>query len=269
MTSDRPFATIGDNCIDRYLPPVGLTTVGGNAVNVAVQLASLGRRVAYHGAIGADAEGGRILSALAGNGVETRVETRPGERTAVTDLELLHANDRRIVREDFGACASYRPSESALKAIRRSGHLHIGWLTDAAGLKRRLAGSGVVISQDLAVNPDPAAVTLAFASSGESWDRAEAMLSDILEKGIQVGVVTCGALGSLVGTGRTRFLTYAAPAVIVDTTGAGDSFIAGFLHAFAQNRPLDECLFGGRDVAARTCGHYGGFPQEPHRWPEP
>jgi fructoselysine 6-kinase len=266
MTSDRPFAGIGDNCIDRYLPPVGLTTVGGNAVNVAVQLARLGRTVAYHGAIGADAEGARILSALAGNGVEVSVETRAGERTAVTDLELLHANDRRIAHEDFGACASYRPSEAALEAIRRCGHLHIGWLADAPGLKRRLAGSGVVISQDLAVNPDPTGVTLAFASAGESWDKAEAMLSDILERGTPIAIVTCGSLGSLAASGRTRLRVDAAPAEVVDTTGAGDGFIAGFLHGFAQNWPLDACLLSGRDVAARTCEHYGGFPQEPQRW---
>jgi fructoselysine 6-kinase len=268
MTSDRPFATIGDNCIDRYLPPVGLSTVGGNAVNVAVHLARLGRTVAYHGAIGADAEGARILSALAGNGVEACVETRSGERTAVTDLEVIHANDRRIVREDFGACASYRPSEGDIDSIRRCSHLHIGWLPDATDLKRRLAGSGLVVSQDLAVNPDPAGVTLAFASAGESWDRAEALLSDILERGIGVAIVTCGALGSLAGSGRTRFLTDAAPAAIVDTTGAGDSFIAGFLHGFAQDWPLDACLLSGRSVAARSCEHYGGFPQEPHRWVE-
>ena len=35
------FAAVGDNCIDRYLPPIGLSLVGGNAINVGVQLLSL------------------------------------------------------------------------------------------------------------------------------------------------------------------------------------------------------------------------------------
>ena len=50
-------ATVGDNCIDRYLPPIALATVGGNAVNVAVHLRRLGRRTAYFGAVGEDREG--------------------------------------------------------------------------------------------------------------------------------------------------------------------------------------------------------------------
>lgn len=45
------FAAVGDNCIDRYLAPVGDCLVGGNAVNVAVQLARLGRRASYFGTV--------------------------------------------------------------------------------------------------------------------------------------------------------------------------------------------------------------------------
>ena len=261
----RTFSTIGDNCIDRYLPPVGLTTVGGNAVNVAVHLARLGRAVAYHGAVGQDADGARVLAALRENHVEARVEVHPSERTAVTDLELLQANDRRIAFEDFGACASYRPGRADLDAIRGCAHLHIGWLPGAGDLKRRLAGCGLVISQDLAVTAEPSGIALAFASAGESWDKAESMACDMLGLGIPVAVVTCGALGSIAATGRARLRTGAAAARVVDTTGAGDSFIAGFLHAFAQGLPLDTCLATARDVAARTCEHYGGFPQRPER----
>jgi len=63
--------------------------------------------------------------------------------------------------------------------------------------------------------------------------------------------------------GSLRAETGIRPVEIVDTTGAGDSFIAGFLAAFLGRAPLQRCLEAGRDHASRTCTHVGGFPQRP------
>jgi fructoselysine 6-kinase len=81
----RGIATVGDNCIDRYLPPVDRTLVGGNAVNVAVQLVRLGHDTAYFGAVGDDAEGARMRAVLGRIGVDLAgLKTiRPG-RSSVT-----------------------------------------------------------------------------------------------------------------------------------------------------------------------------------------
>ncbi|MGN6379237.1 MAG: PfkB family carbohydrate kinase [Gaiellales bacterium] len=58
-------ASIGDNCIDRYVGSLKRTHVGGNALNVAVGLARAGRRVVYAGAVGDDEDGRTVLAALA------------------------------------------------------------------------------------------------------------------------------------------------------------------------------------------------------------
>jgi fructoselysine 6-kinase len=57
-------ATVGDNCIDRYLPPVDRSLVGGNAVNVAVNLRRAGHPAAYFGAVGDDEDGMRTRGVL-------------------------------------------------------------------------------------------------------------------------------------------------------------------------------------------------------------
>ena len=75
--------------------------------------------------------------------------------------------------------------------------------------------------------------------------------------------MTCGAAGSVAAEGKTVARTDAIPVDVVDTLGAGDTFIAGFLAARLAIDSLERCLEAGRDLAAATCGHIGGFPQAP------
>jgi fructoselysine 6-kinase len=86
-------------------------------------------------------------------------------------------------------------------------------------------------------------------------------LERLLCDGVPLAVVTRGSRGSVASNGRERFEAGIHPVEVVDTTGAGDSFIAGFLAARIAGKPLPDCLAAGRDQAALTCTHVGGFPQ--------
>lgn len=265
--ADITVATVGDNCIDRYLP-LGLSTVGGNAVNVAVHLARLGLGTAYFGAVGADADGDRVLAALRGSGVATgHVHSREG-RTAYTDIDFGDGGERIIAFEEFGACAGYRPDASEIEMLRRLRHVHIGWLDDGGAVKGALAATGTSISQDLSVSSPMAGrsaehLTIAFASAGSSLSEGEALATRLFREGARTAVVTCGSAGSVACDAFTMARMDARPVAVVDTLGAGDTFIAGFLAARLDGRDLELCLKAGRDLAALTCGHLGGFPQSP------
>jgi fructoselysine 6-kinase len=265
--ADVTVAAVGDNCIDRYLA-LGRSTVGGNAVNVAVHLARLGLGAAYFGAVGDDADGRRVLAALAGSGVATgHVQVRNG-LTAYTDIAFGDGGERIIAFEEFGVCAGYRPSDAEIARLRRLRHVHIGWLDDGGALKQALTAAGTNVSQDLSVT-SPAAgrradgLAVAFASAGSSVAEGEALAARLLADGARTAVVTCGAAGSVASDGKTTTRTDARPVEVVDTLGAGDTFIAGFLAARIAGRELVRCLEAGRDRAAATCGHIGGFPQTP------
>jgi fructoselysine 6-kinase len=261
------FATVGDNCIDRFLPPVGDCLVGGNAVNVAVQLARLGRRVGYFGAVGDDAEGAAVRAALSANGVETSaLRVVAGEATARTDIETLPDGDRRFVFESFGACLAYRPDDAEIARLRAMRHVHVGWLRGTAALRQALAGSGVVLSQDLSVNNraedlDPAGLDIAFSSS--TPEDAVVESERLLAAGARLAVVTLGASGSLANDMGKILRMPGLPVSPVDTTGAGDAFIAGFLDAHAKQLNLQECLAAGSSAGRLACRHRGGFPQAP------
>jgi fructoselysine 6-kinase len=261
-------AAVGDNCVDKFLPPVNLSLVGGNAVNVAVQLARLGHEAFYFGAVGPDADGFRTRQALMANGVGVaHMVERPG-KTAHTDIETLPSGDRVFVFEDFGVCAGYKPSDADIAMLETMDHVHIGWLDDGGALRRTLAAAAVSVSQDISVNADPAnlgidGLTVAFGSADGDGERVESGAADLLARGAKVAVVTCGANGSYAATGTAKARTGITPVDVVDTTGAGDSFIAGFLSAYISGGSLQEAIECGRDQAALTCAHVGGFPQEP------
>jgi fructoselysine 6-kinase len=262
------FAAVGDNCIDRFRPPVSQSFVGGNAVNVAVQLARLGHESYYFGAVGRDADGLRTRRLLAENGVLLdHLQERDGV-TAYTDIEVLPSGDRIIAFEDFGVCAGYAPNATDIDFLKTMDHVHIGWMDDGGAIRRTLAAAGVSLSQDISVNADPEnlgidGLTVAFGSAGDDEQVGEEMLQRLLQPGARIAVVTRGSEGSAASDGAVRASTGIRSVDVVDTTGAGDSFIAGFLAAHVGRAPLLQCLEAGRDHAAQTCTHVGGFPQEP------
>lgn len=256
------FAAVGDAFIDRYLPPVGLSLVGGNALNVAVHLARHGCESAFFGAVGDDAPSARIRRALSANGVDTRhLVTLPGA-TPSTDIGVDACGERTFLREDYAVARLYWPDEAAVAALREAAVVHIGWVADPPRLRAALAGSGAIVSQDTGVAPVDGGLDVAFGSAGASREAARGLLSRLLARN-RLAVVTCGALGAIASDGREAAEVGVVPVEVVDTTGAGDSFAAGFLAAHARGAPLAQCLAAGRDAAATTCTHVGAFPQAP------
>lgn len=264
------FASVGDNCVDRFLPPVNMSLDGGNAVNVAVQLAMLGCDSAYFGAVGDDDAGRHLSRLLQDNRVDIGHLVIRNTNTAYTDIRTLPDGDRQIVVEDFGACDGYAPTGPAREALREFTHVHLGWLNDGGALRRQLLEWDVAVSQDISVNANPEDIaveglSIAFASAGNDEALGRKMLADLLTRGVRLAIVTLGSAGSLASDGSRTFKADIAPAKALDTTGAGDSFIAGFIAAHVSGNPIETCMRQGAERAARTCEHLGGFPQTPRQ----
>ncbi|MDL9979257.1 PfkB family carbohydrate kinase [Microbacterium sp. ASV49] len=261
MTSSARVAVVGDNTVDRYLG--GPEYVGGNALNVAVQLRLLDGAVTYFGAVGDDDDGRKIAGALRSRGVGTEGLVNRDGPTAVTEIRLTPEGDRVFVREEFGVTAGYRPSDAELARIAEHDWVHIGMLPHAADFVARLRrlAPDISISQDCAVSSGFAGLDVAFCSTGEDEQKALRAAGDALSGGAGLAVVTRGAEGALASDGRDDWRCTAVPVDVVDTTGAGDSFIAGFIAARRSGTPVLGALEAGARVAARTCGHVGGFPQ--------
>ena len=261
---------VGDNCLDVYLTK-GLMTVGGNALNVAVHWRRAGWSARYFGAVGSDNQGAVILEELEKVGLSSEdVERRPGD-TAITLLRD-DDGDRKFLLEALGVGRDYMPGGDHYRIIAAADWVHLG--TNAnADLVRRLVADRVSFSVDVSTAHRALpleGVPLVFASGPDEADQpVEPLVTALRGSGARQVVVTCGSRGAYFSDGGALLHAPATPVRVVDTCGAGDSFIAVFLAAFCcEKRGPAESLHRATAGAAQTCLYIGGFPQTPRRIPD-
>lgn len=261
-------AVVGDNTIDEYLGGDPGRFVGGNALNVGAQLVAAGIPTAYFGAVGPDAAGEAIARGIRRAGLDARgLVTRPGV-TAVTRIDVQRDGERVFVSEEFGVTADYAPDHAVHGALGDADWVHLGMLADAGAVREAIIGRrerhGAVrpmVSQDCAVSEGFSGLDVAFGSVGDGREHtARAWARDAAEAGARLCVVTRGAAGALAFDGIEWWSQEAVPADVVDTTGAGDAFIAGFVAARLAGLAVPEALGSAAVRAARACEHRGGWP---------
>lgn len=263
MTASPNLIAVGDNCLDVYLTK-GHMAVGGNALNVAAQWRRAGLSARYFGVVGPDAEGDVILEALARVDLDPADMERRAGSTAVT-LILDHNGDRRFLLEDLGVGLGWMPDAGHLAAMRAADWVHLGTNTEAA-LVRQLVQEAVPFSIDVSTRHDALSlegVPLVFASGPEDpAEPIEPVFAAFRARGARRTVVTCGSRGAFFDDGGAISSVTARKIAVVDTCGAGDSFIASFLAALIGSaEPGAQALALATEAAARTCQHEGGFPQ--------
>lgn len=264
MTNATPtLFAVGDNCLDVYLTK-GFVTVGGNALNVAAQWKRNGANARYFGAVGDDQEAAMMLDVVSSAGLGAAdVEVLQGD-TAVT-LLADDAGERRFLLESLGAGENYVPDRQRYAELLAADWVHLGTNSSDA-LVRRLVMDSVPFSLDVSTRPFAISlvdVPLVFASGPDDPSAAvETLIDGLKEAGARKVVVTCGKRGSFYDDGTRRFSARSVPVAVVDTCGAGDSFIAAFITAllfdgFSEAEALNHAALR----ASETCTHLGGFPQ--------
>ena len=255
---------------------------GGSAGNTAAGLASLGARTGYIGRVRNDDAGGTFRRDIREAGV--RFDTPAATVGAATGrcLVFVTPDAERSMLTMLGAAAEIEPADIDEAAAAGAAVTYLeGYLWDAPEAKAamvkladaaRAAGRKVALSLsdpfcaarhretfleliaervDILFANEEEAVSLTGA--GHLAEAAEAVAGLV-----ETAALTRGAEGSLVVSGSERQEVPAArTARLVDTTGAGDLYAAGFLHAWTRPRPLAECAWLGGLAAARIIEHMG------------
>mgnify|MGYP004639134219 CR=1 FL=1 len=258
-------ACAGDNCVD-YYDNTGESFPGGNPVNVSVYVKRLGGESAYLGAVGTDAFGKQLRDALRDKGVDiSHVQTLPGS-TALTHVERIDG-ERVFGDYDEGVMADFRLRQEDLDFLKGYDLLVTGLWGHTESQLAEVRAMGIPVAFDGAERPLDKAGRIAlpyanvvFFSDDASDD--EALKNRILELaalGPQIVVATRGGKGSLAYDGKHFYPGDVVECSVVDTMGAGDSFIAGFLMAWLKKDPIPACMRAGAENAATTLGYPGAW----------
>lgn len=258
-------ATVGDNCMDVY-ENTGKAYPGGNPVNVAVYFTRMGGQASYTGIVGDDEYGVRMREAIAVKGVDvSHVRTEPG-KTAVTHVELI---DGERVMGDYeeGVMADFSLRQEDIDFLGGQDIVVSALWGESQRYFREIRERGALIAYDAATRPmDPAAqeaipyVDYFFFSveDGDTPENRELMMQ-LYEQGPELIVMTMGSEGSLAYDGEDFTHCGIVPCDVVDTMGAGDSYIAGFLMGVCRGENLYACMQLGALNAAETIAYNGAW----------
>lgn len=250
-------------------------TVAGTGAGTAVDMARLGLKVSTFGVVGDDELGRWLSSKMASEGIDvTGISVDPSVPTSATMLPI-RPNGERPALHVIGANAQLGPEHLDWEVIERGRYLHVGGTSLMARLDgeptaevlRRAKAAGLTTSLDLIGVPEfeherifgPCYEHLdyflpneedALMLSGRS-SRAEA-IRWLHDRGVGATVITLGAQGaSYAASGEAETLIPAYNVVVVDTTGCGDAFSAGFIAGLAEG--LDPVDAAGLGAAAGSC----------------
>ncbi|MBZ4668462.1 MAG: carbohydrate kinase [Defluviitaleaceae bacterium] len=253
-------AAIGDNCIDVY-PKLGRKYPTGNVVNTGVNLKKLGIPVSIISTTGSDDNGKWMYETLEKEKLNLSHFKITEGITAITYMDM-NGLDRVHGEYVEGVLENMVFDEEDIRFASEHTLVHTAlWgkaentLPDIRNLNKN-----ILISFDYAdrLNHEIIEKTLPFVDYGffsyhEGRDKfIEEYLIDKVNKGMKVAVATFGDKGSLAFDGVKFYEGKVYEAEVVNTVGAGDSFIAGFLYGILSHYPIEQCLDQGAKIAAKV-----------------
>ena len=258
-------------------------TLGSASAIFAAGLAKLGHGVTFVSQVGLDYFGDFCTSKLQQLGVSTRhVARKADEKTGVT-IALSGKRDRALVTH-AGAVATLTSERIDKALLKRHDHLHLTsyYLQKAlrpsfADIFRRAQALGLTTSFD--PNSDPSNrwsrtidnvlryTDVLFVNEREAAqltgsNTPKAALKTLGTK-VQCAVIKRGPRGAIAVRERTRAAHSGFKVTAADTTGAGDSFDAGFVSAYLRQEVLAECLRIGNACGALSTTRVGGTAGQP------
>jgi len=261
-------------------------TPGGSGANTIAGIASFGGRAAYIGKVADDALGEAFRQGMLEAGVPFTTAPLQGGVATARSIIFVTPDGHRSMNTYLGASVEFSPDDVDAAQVRAGGILYLeGYLFDkthakaafvhaaeiahAAGRKVSLTLSDrfcVDRHRDSFRQLIRTQIDILFANQDELLSLYETddfdTAIDMLRSETALAAVTRGAQGSVViGGGDPIAIPAEKVSRLVDTTGAGDQYAAGFLHGVSRDLPLASCARLGHLAAAEVISHYGPRPE--------
>ena len=261
-------------------------TSGGSAGNTAAGVASFGGKAAYFGKVRDDQLGAIFAHDMKAIGVDfATARASEGPATARSFI-LVTPDGERTMNTYLGACVNLSPADVDAKIVAAAKVTYMeGYLFDKPQAKAafreaakiaRASGrlTSITLSDSFCVERHRAdwldliksSIDIVFANESEITSLYQTQNFDgaatAIARDCPLAVLTRGEHGSVVVQGNERIVVPAFPiAKMVDATGAGDLFAAGFLFGHTKAKPLRQCAALGSLAAAEVISHIGPRPE--------
>lgn len=260
---------------------------GGSAANTAAGVATLGGRAAFVGRVSNDQLGKVFAHDIRAAGVDYRTPPAEGGPPTGQCLIVVSPDAQRTMSTYLGSCQEVDETDVDAEMVKAARLIYFeGYLWDPPAPIRairkakaiaRETGRKVALTlsdvfcveghrEDFREMMQSGAVDIVFANENEAkslfqTDSVEAAVEGLAAL-VPLAVLTRSEKGAIVVNGAGREEVPVTPAArVLDTTGAGDLFAAGFLTGYAQGRGLRDCAVMGTIAAAEIIEHYGARPE--------
>lgn len=265
---------------------VSRQTSGGSAANTAAGIAALGGSAAFIGKVRDDALGDAFASDIRQIGVD--FDTAPAQQGAATARCLIFVTPDadRTMQTYLGACVDLTPDDIDQDVVANAAVTYLeGYLFDPPQAKAAFVRAAEIahangrqtalsLSDPFCVERHREAfahlvehhIDILFANEDEvcalyQLDRFDDALQVVRGK-CSIAALTRGAKGSVVTVeDRVHVIDEIPPTKLVDTTGAGDLFAAGFLYGYTLGRSPATAARLGSAAASEAIGHFGARPE--------
>ncbi len=264
-----------------------VVAAGGSAANTMTGVASFGGTAAYIGKVADDALGARFTQEFRASGVAFDTPPRPGQPGTARSLIAVTPDGQRSMNTYLGASTLLAASDIDAALIQSGATIFLeGYLFDRDEAKAAFVRAAEVaraasrkvaltLSDRFCVDRHRESfrylvkghIDILFSNESEITglyenDDLNAAL-DIARKECPLVIVTRGEHGSLIATGSETVEVAPMPAAkVVDSTGAGDQYAAGFLFGYAKGRSHAECGALASLAAAEVISHMGPRPEQ-------
>ncbi len=268
---------------------------GGAESNVAIGVARLGGSAGWAGRVGADGLGDLIVREIRAEGVEVHAALDDSAATALMIKERPRPGASRVTYyRSVQAGSRLTPDDIPAGRVEEARILHVTGISAGLGASTtaavhaaidRARAAGVVVSFDVnhrsalwrdggdagaAYRRIAARADLVFAGDDEAQlmtgeSETDAQLAAIRELGADGAVIKLGAAGAVALLGEERIERRALRVDVVDTVGAGDAFVAGWLTETARDASLAERIDTAIACGAVACTAEGDWEAAPTR----
>jgi len=250
---------------------------GGSAANTIVGLARLGCKVGFIGKVADDREGKMLAEDFRREGVDTKGIIYSKHGRSGTVMGFVDKKGGRALYVDPGINDTIEFNEINKEYVSQTRFLHV---TSFIGEKSFQTQKKFVevLPENVKLSLDPGELYARKGAALESMIKRSCALMPnhselelltktadykkgakiLLKKGVELVAVKLGSKGCYVTDGRENHLVKAFKVKVVDTTGAGDAFCAGFLYGLISGKSLYECGKIGNFVASRCIMKMGG-----------